>query len=107
VSEVYAVRLDSVFARDHIDILKIDVEEFEEEVLKGTSELLGDPDQYLLSSSILDNGCGKGAMLAERRKIGSSWESVESDSICTHWNGFARRSDTARGLGMRSGYGTS
>jgi FkbM family methyltransferase len=42
VSEVDAVRLDSVFVQDHIDILKIDVEGFEEEVLKGASELLGD-----------------------------------------------------------------
>jgi FkbM family methyltransferase len=42
VSEVDGVRLDSVFAGDHIDILKIDVEGFEEEVLKGASGLLRD-----------------------------------------------------------------
>jgi FkbM family methyltransferase len=42
VSEVDGVRLDSVFARDRIDILKIDVEGFEEAVLKGASELLSD-----------------------------------------------------------------
>lgn len=40
VSEVDGVRLDSVFAGDHIDILKIDVEGFEENVLKGASGLL-------------------------------------------------------------------
>jgi hypothetical protein len=34
--------LDSVFAGDRIDILKIDVEGFEEGVLKGASELLSD-----------------------------------------------------------------
>ena len=42
VSEVDGVRLDSVFAGDRIDILKIDVEGFEEAVLKGGSELLSD-----------------------------------------------------------------
>ena len=42
VSEVDGVRLDSFFAEDHIDILKIDVEGFEEEVLKGASGLLRD-----------------------------------------------------------------
>jgi FkbM family methyltransferase len=42
VSEVDGVRLDSVFAGNHIDILKIDVEGFEEEVLKGASALLSD-----------------------------------------------------------------
>lgn len=42
VSEVDCVRLDSVFAGDRIDILKIDVEGFEEEVLKGASGLLSD-----------------------------------------------------------------
>ena len=42
VSEVDGIRLDSVFAGKCIDILKIDVEGFEEEVLKGASELLSD-----------------------------------------------------------------
>jgi FkbM family methyltransferase len=41
-SEVDGVRLDSVFAGDRLDILKIDVEGFEEEVLKGASGLLSD-----------------------------------------------------------------
>jgi FkbM family methyltransferase len=42
VSEVDGVRLDSVFAGNRIDFLKIDVEGFEEEVVKGASELLSD-----------------------------------------------------------------
>jgi FkbM family methyltransferase len=42
VSKVDGVRLDSVFAGDRIDILKIDVEGFEESVLNGASELLRD-----------------------------------------------------------------
>ena len=42
VSEVDGVRLDTVFSGNRLDILKIDVEGFEEEVLKGASELLSD-----------------------------------------------------------------
>ena len=42
VGEVDGVRLDSVFAGNHIDILKIDVEGFEENVLRGASGLLRD-----------------------------------------------------------------
>lgn len=40
---VNAVTLDSVFASDRLDILKIDVEGFEEAVLKGGPGLLEDP----------------------------------------------------------------
>jgi FkbM family methyltransferase len=42
VSEVDGVRLDSLFAGDRVDILKIDVEGFEEAVLKGALGLLSD-----------------------------------------------------------------
>ena len=42
-NQVQAVRLDSVFAHDRLDILKIDVEGFEEKVLRGAAGLLSDP----------------------------------------------------------------
>ena len=41
-SNVPAVRLDSFFKRGQLDILKVDVEGFEEDVLKGGEELLSD-----------------------------------------------------------------
>src|SRR5262249_13521621 len=41
-STVTAIRLDSLFKAQKVDILKVDVEGFEEEVLKGGLELLSD-----------------------------------------------------------------
>jgi FkbM family methyltransferase len=41
--EIPLVSLDSVFCDAHIDLLKIDVEGFEEHVLRGATRLLGDP----------------------------------------------------------------
>src|SRR6185295_8656434 len=43
VQRVPAVTLDSVFAEDKLDVLKIDVEGFEEMVLRGAKTLLIDP----------------------------------------------------------------
>lgn len=40
---VPCVRLDTVFSGRRIDILKIDVEGYEEEVIKGCQEILADP----------------------------------------------------------------
>jgi hypothetical protein len=40
---VPVVRLDTHFAGQRLDLLKVDVEGFEEEVLAGAEELLGDP----------------------------------------------------------------
>lgn len=42
-AQVPSVTLDSVFAHARVDILKIDVEGFEEHVLRGGLRLLGDP----------------------------------------------------------------
>ncbi len=39
---VPCVTLDQVFAGQHLDLLKIDVEGYEEKVLRGASDLLGD-----------------------------------------------------------------
>jgi FkbM family methyltransferase len=41
--QVPVVRLDTHFAGQRLDLLKVDVEGFEEEVLAGAEELLGDP----------------------------------------------------------------
>lgn len=42
---VEMVTLDSVFAGQRLDILKIDVEGFEEQVMQGARELLSDPER--------------------------------------------------------------
>jgi FkbM family methyltransferase len=42
---VPAIRLDSFFDRQRVDILKVDVEGFEEEVLKGGLQLLSDSER--------------------------------------------------------------
>ncbi|MDD5449330.1 MAG: FkbM family methyltransferase [Candidatus Omnitrophica bacterium] len=41
--KVKCVKLDTIFAEKRLDILKIDVEGYEEEVLKGGANLLADP----------------------------------------------------------------
>ncbi len=41
-SEVVAIRLDTLFRSARVDILKIDVEGFEEHVLRGATDLLSD-----------------------------------------------------------------